>query len=84
MNDQGTITRGISNQVEDCRAHAVHCANQATNAASPEIREDFLRLEQNWLQLARSYERARDLMIPKKTISPPSTSKGGVERSGSA
>jgi hypothetical protein len=26
------------------------------------MREDFLRLEQNWLQLARSYERARGLV----------------------
>jgi hypothetical protein len=84
VNDQGTISRGISNQIEDCRAHAVHCAKQAMNAASLEIREDFLRLEQSWLQLARSYERARDLMVAKTTIRPPSHSNGGFKRSGSA
>jgi hypothetical protein len=26
------------------------------------VREDFLRLEQNWLQLARSYEVARQIV----------------------
>jgi len=29
---------------------------------APNIREDFLRLEQNWLQLARSYEVAQQIV----------------------
>jgi hypothetical protein len=49
----------LSKEVEDCLAHAAHCAGQARNAASANIREDFLRLEQNWLQLVRSYETAQ-------------------------
>ena len=49
----------ISKEIEECRAHAAHCARQAKSTACPDIREDFRRLEQNWLQLARSYEVAQ-------------------------
>jgi hypothetical protein len=49
----------LTKEIEGCRAHAAHCALQARNAACADIREDFLRLEQNWLQLARSYEIAQ-------------------------
>lgn len=52
----------LTKEIEDCRAHAAHCASQARNAAYQDIREDFLRLEQNWLQLARSYEIAQRIM----------------------
>ena len=45
------------------QAHAANCAREAKNAACPNIREDFLRLEQNWLQLARSYEIAQQIVI---------------------
>lgn len=54
----------LSKEIEECRAHAAHCARQAKNAACPDIREDFLRLEQNWRQLARSYEVARRIASP--------------------
>jgi hypothetical protein len=43
----------LTKEIEDCQAHAAHCARQAKNAGCPNIREDFLRLEQNWLQLAQ-------------------------------
>jgi hypothetical protein len=49
----------LGKEIEDCQAHPAHCARQAKNATCPSIREDFLRLEQNWLQLARSYEIAQ-------------------------
>jgi hypothetical protein len=52
----------LTKEIEDCQAHAAHCARQAKNAACPNIREDFLRLEQNWLQLARSYEVAQQIV----------------------
>jgi hypothetical protein len=52
----------LTKEIEDCLAHAAHCARQATNAACPSIREDFLRLEQNWLQLARSYQNAQQIV----------------------
>jgi hypothetical protein len=49
-------------EIEDCEAHAAHCARQANNATCPNIREDFLRLEQSWLQLAHSYEVAQQVL----------------------
>ena len=49
----------LSKEIEDCLAHAAHCARQAKITAYPKVREDFLRLEQNWLQLARSYKTAQ-------------------------
>jgi hypothetical protein len=83
VKDQGTIVLGITKQIEECRTHAVHCAEQATNAGCPKIREDFLRLEQSWLQLARSYERARDLVGARTAIGNPDNRHGGIERPGS-
>ena len=52
----------LTSEIEDCQAHAAHCARQAKGATCPNIREDFLRLEKNWLQLARSYETAQQIM----------------------
>jgi hypothetical protein len=49
-------------EIEDCQAHAAHCARQANGAACPNIRADFLRLEQSWLQLARSYQVAQQIL----------------------
>jgi hypothetical protein len=51
----------LTKEIEDCLEHAAHCGCQANGAACSNIREDFLRLEQNWLQLARSYEVARQI-----------------------
>jgi 16S rRNA U1498 N3-methylase RsmE len=55
----------VTKQIEECRAHAAHCARQAKSATCPDIREDFRRLEQNWLQLARSYELAQQIVSPE-------------------
>jgi len=49
-------------EIEDCEAHAAHCARQANNATCPNIREHFLRLEQSWLQLAHNYEVAQQIL----------------------
>ena len=84
MKDQGTISLGITKQIEECRGHAVHCAEQASSAGCPKIRDDFLRLELSWLQLARSYERARDLVAARTAIGHPDNRSGGIERPGSA
>jgi hypothetical protein len=84
VKDQGTISLGITQQIEECRAHAVHCAEQATNAGCPKIRDDFLRLERSWLQLAHSYERARDIVGVRTAIGRPGNRNSGIERSGSA
>lgn len=36
-----------------------HCARKAETLIEQDARDDFLRLEQSWLQLARSYEFAQ-------------------------
>jgi len=52
----------LAREIEECREHAAHCARKARLAAAEDARVDFLRLEQNWLQLARSYEFAQRLL----------------------
>jgi hypothetical protein len=46
----------LSQDVRDCYRHAEDCAEKARDAATPQLRSDFLRLEKAWLMLARSYE----------------------------
>lgn len=57
----------LAKEIEECRAHAAHCARKAQTALEPDVRDDFLRLEQNWLQLARSYEFAQQLANGPRT-----------------
>jgi hypothetical protein len=47
-----------NDQVRACLAHADECARKAEKAASNEIRDDYLRLQGYWLNLADSYESA--------------------------
>jgi hypothetical protein len=45
-----------SEQIRECLQHAEECARKAaelSNASS--FRQDFLRLEKRWLELARSF-----------------------------
>ncbi|HEX4043393.1 MAG TPA: hypothetical protein VHY10_16970 [Xanthobacteraceae bacterium] len=60
------MTGHLAKAIDDCRKHAAHCARKANAALDREAREDFLRLEQSWLQLARSYEVAQVLMEDSK------------------
>jgi hypothetical protein len=46
----------MSDEVRMCHAHAEECAHKAKTASSEAMRGDFLRLKQNWLNLARSYD----------------------------
>lgn len=56
------MTGHLAKAIEDCRRHAAHCACKAKTALDRESREDFLRLEQSWRRLARSYEVAQALI----------------------
>jgi hypothetical protein len=56
------MLRHLSKEIAECREHAAYCARKAQGARADEMREDFLRLEKNWLQLARSYEFAQALL----------------------
>ena len=50
------MPQSLSDDVRDCYRRAVDCAEKARDAATPQLRSDFLRLERAWLSLARSYE----------------------------
>ena len=50
------MLQSLSDDVRDCYRHAMDCAEKARDAATPQLRADFLRLERAWLSLARSYE----------------------------
>ena len=50
------MLRKLSREVSHCYAHAEDCAQKAADAATEQSRNDYLRLEQNWLTLALSYE----------------------------
>jgi len=74
----------LSKEIEECRAHAAHCARQAKSTTCPDIREDFRRLEQNWLQLARSYEVAQQIVSPGTKSDNRNDGNGSPQRSGLA
>jgi len=50
------VLNNLSEQIRDCLQHAEDCARKAAAQTDPGLREDFLRLEKRWLELARSIE----------------------------
>jgi hypothetical protein len=51
------VLNNLSEQIRDCLEHAEDCARQAAELPnSSPLRQDFLRLEKRWLELARSIE----------------------------
>jgi hypothetical protein len=56
------MLRKLSKEIASCYAHAEACKRKADSALTDERREDFLRLQQSWLTLARSYEFAERLL----------------------
>jgi hypothetical protein len=50
------MSRELSNEIAGCHAHAETCVRKAAEAASDRERDDYLRLQQCWLSLARSRE----------------------------
>ena len=48
------VLDNLSGQIRDCLLHAEDCARKAAAQTDPALRDDFLRLEKRWLELARS------------------------------
>jgi hypothetical protein len=46
----------LSEQIRECHERAKHCAHKAAQQHNPQLRQDYLRLEELWRNLARSYE----------------------------
>jgi hypothetical protein len=51
-----------SQEVANCYEHAEECSRKAERASNEEMRQDFIRLQQNLLNLAHSYELAERLL----------------------
>jgi hypothetical protein len=43
-------------ELRECRQYAEHCALKAQIQSDPQLRQDFLEMQQRWLSLARCYE----------------------------
>jgi len=50
------MLNNLSEQIRECLQHAEDCARNAAAQTDPGLREDFVRLEKRWLDLARSME----------------------------
>jgi hypothetical protein len=46
----------LSEEIRECLRHAEECKRLSKTAFSPSAIEDYLSMEQRWLNLARSYE----------------------------
>lgn len=45
----------LSDEIRKCRRKAEDCAHQAAAQNDPRLKQDFLKLEESWLLIARSY-----------------------------
>jgi hypothetical protein len=57
------MLQSLSAEIHCCYEHAEQCARRAKNVTDNKLRADYLRLEQGWLKLARSYELGRRLEL---------------------
>jgi hypothetical protein len=69
------VLNNLSEQIRECLQHAEDCARKGAAQTDPGLRDDFLRLEKRWLELARSMEFAERLSSftknsPKPNIKP--------------
>ena len=50
------MLNNVSEQIRDCYLHAQDCARKAAEQTNPNLKQDFLELEESWLFLARSFK----------------------------
>ena len=65
------MLKNLSEEIRECYRHAEDCARKAAEQTDPGLRDDFLRLEKRWLDLARSMEFAERLNSFTKNSSKP-------------
>ena len=51
----------LGEQAHECRLYADCCAAKAELQTDPKLRQVYLRMQQRWLSLARSYEFSKRL-----------------------
>ena len=47
---------------EECRLYALHCAEMAANARTPQLKLALLKMSANWQRAARDLEATQDLL----------------------
>jgi len=55
------MQNNLSEQIRDCYRHAQVCALKAAEQTDPNLKQDFLVIEQRWRSLAGGYEIAQHL-----------------------
>jgi hypothetical protein len=50
------MLENVSEQARECYAHAEYCGRKAAAQTDPLLKGDYLKLEQHWLTLARSFD----------------------------
>jgi hypothetical protein len=58
------VPNNLTEQIRECLQGAEQCARQAAAQSDPKLKAEFLKLEQRWLALARSYEFTEGLTQP--------------------
>jgi hypothetical protein len=58
----------LNERIRLCWRLASECAGKAKTAANNECRDDYLRIEKSWINLARSYEFAAQLLNKRDAI----------------
>jgi hypothetical protein len=53
----------LSEQVRECLRHADDCAERAKREPNPDIKREFLEIENRWLKQACSYELLEQLAL---------------------
>jgi hypothetical protein len=62
------MLQNFSQEARECYARAEECARKAETALSAQTRTGFLRLERSWVNLARSYESAQQLLASNAEV----------------
>lgn len=50
------MPKHLSERIRECRERATHCGRKASQQPNPQLRQDYLTLEELWRNLARGYE----------------------------
>ena len=56
------MLRKLSHQVRDCLARAQECGHKAEHATNNILRDDYIQLQRQWLNLAHSHQIAEDML----------------------
>ena len=62
--------QAVHRKIQHCHQLALECASKAETAADKDCRDDYLRIEKSWINLAHSYEFAIQLLSKREIAAP--------------